>query len=111
MATEEKIIIKHMLKYENVDLEFATLLVGWADAIRKTFYDEGIDEVISTRRLCHIVQTFSIFGKRDKAIALCVNRFDEDTKAAFIDLYEKVDATINAPEEIVEEDLYSDDDV
>ena len=99
MATEEKIIIKHMLKYENVDLEFATLLVGWADAIRKTFYDEGIDEVISTRRLCHIVQTFSIFGKRDKAIALCVNRFDDDTKTAFIDLYEKVDATINAPSE------------
>ena len=63
------------------------------------FYDEGIDEVISTRRLCHIVQTFSIFNKRDKAIALCVNRFDEDTKEAFIDLYEKVDATINAPEE------------
>ena len=99
MATEEKIVIKHMLKYENVDLEFATLLVGWADAIRKTFYDEGIDEVISTRRLCHIVQTFSIFGKRDKAIALCVNRFDDDTKTAFIDLYEKVDATINAPSE------------
>ena len=110
VATEEKIVIKHMQKYENVDLEFATLLVGWADAIRKTFYDEGIDEVISTRRLCHIVQTYSIFGKRDKAIALCVNRFDEDTKAAFIDLYEKVDATINGPEEIVEEDLYSDDD-
>ena len=111
MPTEEKIVMKHMKKFEVMDEEFAKLLVGWADAIRKTFYDEGIDEVISTRRLCHIVQTFSIFGKRDKAIALCVNRFDEDTKAAFIDLYEKVDATINAPEEIVEEDLYSDDDV
>ena len=99
MATEEKIVMKHMAKFEKVDEEFAKLLVGWADAIRKTFYDEGIDEVISTRRLCHIVQTFSIFNKRDKAIALCVNRFDEDTKEAFIDLYEKVDATINAPEE------------
>ena len=98
MATEEKIVMKHMSKFEKVDEEFAKLLVGWADAIRKTFYDEGIDEVISTRRLCHIVQTFSIFGKRDKAIALCVNRFDDDTKEAFIDLYEKVDATINEPQ-------------
>ena len=100
MQTEEKIVMKHMQKFEAIDEEFAKLLVGWADAIRKTFYDEGIDEVISTRRLCHIVQTFSIFGKRDKAIALCVNRFDDDTKEAFIDLYEKVDATINNPEEV-----------
>jgi MoxR-like ATPase len=99
VATEEKIVMKHMKKFEVMDEEFAKLLVGWADAIRKTFYDDGIDEVISTRRLCHIVQTFSIFNKRDKAIALCVNRFDEDTKVAFIDLYEKVDATINAPDE------------
>jgi midasin (ATPase involved in ribosome maturation) len=107
MATEEKIVMKHMQKFEAVDEEFGKLLVGWADAIRKTFYDEGIDEVISTRRLCHIVQTFSIFGKRDKAIALCVNRFDDDTRAAFIDLYEKVDATVNAPsdEELTEEEL------
>ena len=68
---------------------------------------EGIDEVMTTRRLSHIVQTFSIFGKRDKAIALCVNRFDDDTRAAFIDLYEKVDATVNAPsdEELTEEEL------
>ena len=100
IATEEKIVMKHMSKFESIDEEFAKLLVGWADAIRKTFYDEGIDEVISTRRLCHIVQTFSIFGKREKAIALCVNRFDDDTKEAFIDLYEKVDATINNPEEV-----------
>ena len=107
MATEEKIVMKHMQKFEAVDEEFGKLLVGWADAIRKTFYDEGIDEVISTRRLCHIVQTFSIFGRRDKAIALCVNRFDDDTRAAFIDLYEKVDATVNAPsdEELTEEEL------
>ena len=106
MKTEEKIVMKHMKKFEKIDEEFSKLLVGWADAIRKTFYDEGIDEVISTRRLCHIVQTYSIFNKRDKAIALCVNRFDEDTKVAFIDLYEKVDATINAPseEELTEEE-------
>jgi len=105
IKTEEKIVMKHMKKYEKIDEEFSKLLVGWADAIRKTFYDEGIDEVISTRRLCHIVQTFSIFNKREKAIALCVNRFDEDTKAAFIDLYEKVDATINNPEPEVEPEV------
>jgi hypothetical protein len=104
IKTEEKIVMKHMKKFEKIDKEFAKLLVGWADAIRKTFYDEGIDEIISTRRLCHIVQTFSIFNKREKAIALCVNRFDDDTKAAFIDLYEKVDATINAPEEELDEE-------
>ena len=102
--------MKHMKKYEKIDEEFAKLLVGWADAIRKTFYDEGIDEVISTRRLCHIVQTFSIFNKRDKAIALCVNRFDEDTKAAFTDLYEKVDATINGePESNLNPDDFSEE--
>ena len=104
IKVEEKIVMKHMQKFEKIDEEFSKLLVGWADAIRKTFYDEGIDEVISTRRLCHIVQTYSIFNKRDKAIALCVNRFDEDTKAAFIDLYEKVDATINAPEVELDDD-------
>ena len=107
IKVEEKIVMKHMKKFEIMDEEFAKLLVGWADAIRKTFYDDGIDEVISTRRLCHIVQTFSIFKKRDKAIALCVNRFDEDTKDAFKDLYEKVDATINGEPEITlsEEEL------
>ncbi len=92
--TEAKIVQKHMEKFECVDLEFANLLVGWADTIRKTFEDGGVDEIISTRRLCHIIQTFSIFGKRDKAIALCVNRFDRDTKEAFLDLYTKVDATV-----------------
>ena len=96
---EKKILIKHMEKFDCVDDEFANLLVGWADTIRKTFEDEGIDEVISTRRLCHIIQTFSIFGKREKAVELCVNRFDDDTKESFIDLYSKVDATVNYGEE------------
>jgi hypothetical protein len=94
-AVEKKIIAKHMEKFEKIDNEFNDLLVGWADTIRKTFEDGGVDEIISTRRLCHIVQTFSIFGKRDKAIALCVNRFDNDTKEAFLDLYTKVDATVS----------------
>lgn len=99
VATEKKIVMKHMEKFECVDDEFNELLVGWADTIRKTFEDGGVDEIISTRRLCHIVQTFGIFGKRDKAIALCVNRFDDDTKEAFLDLYTKVDASITGSAE------------
>lgn len=91
LTIEKKIILKHMEKFGSVDEDFADKLVTWADIIRKTFYDDGVDEVISTRRLCHIVQTFSIFDKRDKAIDLCISRFDEDTKAAFLDLYSKVD--------------------
>jgi MoxR-like ATPase len=97
---EKKIVIKHMEKFDCLDTDFAEKLVVWADIIRKTFYDDGVDEVISTRRLCHIVQTFSIFNKRDKAIDLCISRFDEDTKEAFLDLYSKVDAEqIIAPED------------
>jgi len=89
---EKKIVLKHMAKFDAIDSDFAEKLVVWADIIRKTFYDDGVDEVISTRRLCHIVQTFSIFNKRDKAIDLCISRFDNDTKEAFLDLYSKVDA-------------------
>lgn len=91
MGTEKKIVLKHMEKFGATDDDFADKLVIWADIIRKTFYDDGVDEVISTRRLCHIVQTFSIFNKRDKAIDLCISRFDDDTKSAFLDLYTKVD--------------------
>ena len=64
----------------------------WADVIRKTYYDGGIDEIISTRRLVHIIEAYSIFKDKMKAIELCVNRFDDDTKASFLDLYTKVDA-------------------
>jgi Mg-chelatase subunit ChlI len=92
LNVEKKIVIKHMEKFDCVDEDFADKLVVWADIIRKTFYDDGVDELISTRRLCHIVQTFSIFDKRDKAIDLCISRFDTDTKDAFLDLYSKVDA-------------------
>lgn len=98
MSTEKKIIQKHMEKFEKIDEAFKDKLVVWADTIRKTYEDEGIDEVISTRRLCHIVQTFSIFGKKDKAIELCISRFDGDTKEAFLDLYTKVDATMDGKE-------------
>jgi len=103
---EKKIVLKHMEKFDCVDSDFADKLVTWADIIRKTFYDDGVDEVISTRRLCHIVQTFSIFEKRDKAIDLCISRFDNDTKEAFLDLYSKVDA-----DEIVTNPYEGDEDV
>ena len=96
---EKKIVLKHMDKFNATDADFADKLVIWADIIRKTFYDDGVDEVISTRRLCHIVQTFSIFEKRDKAIDLCISRFDADTKEAFLDLYSKVDADEIQPED------------
>ena len=91
-AVEKRIIMNHMTKFGVNDTEFADKLVTWGQAIRKTFEDGGVDDIISTSRLCHIVQTFSIFGNRKKAIELCVNRFDVDTRAAFIDLYEKMDA-------------------
>ena len=74
------------------DSEFADNLVKWAGVIRKTFFDGGVDEVITTRRLVHIVQAYSIFGDRLTAITNCVNRFDDDTKQSFLDLYTKVDA-------------------
>ena len=95
---EKKIIKKHMDKFNKVDDDFAEMLTIWSETIRKTFEDGGVDDLISTRRLCHIVQTFSIFGDRQKAIELCVNRFDVDTKEAFIDLYQKVDGTTNVGE-------------
>ena len=98
LNVEKKIVFKHREKFNCMDIDFAEKLVLWADIIRKTFYDDGVDELISTRRLCHIVQTFSIFEKRDKAIDLCISRFDSDTKEAFLDLYSKVDA-----DEIIEE--------
>jgi hypothetical protein len=94
---EKKIVIKHMELYGQVDEDFAENLTKWSTAIRKTFEDGGIDEVISTRRLCHIAQTFAIFKNRKKSIDLCVSRFDEDTRAAFVDLYTKIDAAASAP--------------
>ena len=95
VTIERKIMKKELESAGCADDDFADKLVTWADAIRKTFADGGCDEVISTRRLVHIVSTFGIFGDKMKAIGLCLNRFDEDTKASFLDLYTKVDAGIN----------------
>ena len=106
-ATEKKIVMGSMKKYGTVDAEFATNLFTWAEVIRKTFFDGGVDEVISTRRLDHIVKAFAIFGDKLQSIELCVARFDDDTKASFIDLYTKIDAGISLTGE--EEEAYSED--
>ncbi len=95
---EKKIITKELNSVGKSDDDFAENLVTWADVIRKTFADGGCDEVISTRRLVHIVETYGIFGDKMKSIGLCLNRFDDDTKASFLDLYSKVDAGATAEE-------------
>ncbi len=102
-TVEKKIVNNHMKKFGADDSEFTDKLVAWAQAIRKTFLDGGVDEIISTRRLTHIAQTFSIFNDRMKAIELCVNRFDEDTRAGFLDLYTKIDDDVNAMDEALSE--------
>ncbi len=99
VRTEKKIIEKELQSVGREDSDFADKLVMWADTIRKTFDDGGCDEVISTRRLVHIVNTFGIHNDKMKAISLCLNRFDDDTKASFLDLYTKIDSGIN-PDEV-----------
>jgi hypothetical protein len=97
MAIEKKIIKKELTLLGCADDEFAERLVAWADIIRKTFFDGGVDELIATRRLTHVVKAFSIFGDRLKAVELCVARFDDETKESFLDLYKKVDADASNP--------------
>jgi len=92
----ETAILKKVAESLNAyDAEFVERLVAWAEIIRKTFYDGGVDEIVSTRRLVHIVRAFSIFGKRKKAIEVCVARFDDETKQSFLELYAKIDANLN----------------
>ena len=91
-AQEMKIVYNVADSLGCVDKDFCTRLVDWADIIRKTFYDGGIEEIISTRRLVHIIRAYSIFQDKAKAIQVCVNRFDDETKQAFLELYDKVDA-------------------
>jgi hypothetical protein len=88
---EHKIILNNMQELGCVDEDFADKLVTWAEVIRKTYLEDAIDELISTRRLVHIVKAFSMFKVRQKAIELCINRFDADTKNAFLDLYNKME--------------------
>ena len=106
-TAEQKILLNVADAVGVDDKDFCKRLVDWADIIRKTFYDGGIEEIISTRRLVHIIRAYAIFGKKEKAIAVCVNRFDDETKQSFLELYDKVDADFEfdkAEDEAYEED-------
>ena len=92
---ESDILRKVAEQLDCYDADFVERLVAWGEIIRKTFYDGGVDEIISTRRLVHIIRAFSIFKKRSKAIEVCVNRFDDETKSSFMELYAKIDATVD----------------
>jgi len=95
---EIKLLGLHADRVGVKDDEFVKKLVDWADIIRKTFYDGGIEELISTRRLVHILRAYSIFKNKAKAIQVCINRFDDETKQSFMELYDKVDADFEMPE-------------
>ena len=95
MSVERKILDKVFASLDVDAGDFSERLVTWADIIRKTFYEGGIDEIIATRRLVHIANAYAIFGDRKKAIELCIARFDEDTKTSFLDLYSKVDEEVS----------------
>ena len=106
-SSEEKILLNVAESIGVQDKDFCKRLVDWADIIRKTFYDGGVEEIISTRRLVHILRAYSIFGNKEKAMKVCVNRFDEETKQSFIELYDKVDAEFKintAEDKMYEED-------
>lgn len=106
---ERNILLKHMTAYGVIDDEFADKLVAWSSIIRKTFESDGVDELISTRRLCHIVKTYSIYKDRLKSISKCIARFDDDTRAAFSDLYTKINGE-SAPVRPEVDNVFHDDD-
>ena len=91
-TVENKILEKIATTLGVNDADFCKRLVDWGDIIRKTFYDGGIEEIISTRRLVHIIRAYAIFNNKQKAIQVCINRFDDETKQSFLELYDKVDA-------------------
>ena len=99
---EEKIVSTKLASAGKKDDKFAHNLVTWADVIRKTYNDGGVDEIISTRRLVHIAEAYGIFKNKMKAISVCTNRFDDDTKTSFVDLYTKVDSGASV-EQILED--------
>jgi len=94
VAIEQKMLKNYCTELDCCDEDFQKNLVNWADIIRKTFAEGGVDEVISTRRLVHIIRAFAIFGDRLKAIKVCLNRFDEETKQSFLELYDKIDVDV-----------------
>jgi len=94
-AIETKILTKIAKLLNVVDDEFIKKLVDWGDSIRKTFYEGGVDEIISTRRLVHIIKAYAIFGNKSKAIKIATNRFDDCVKTAFLNLYNTLDEHFN----------------
>ena len=106
-ATEYKILYKVGVELGLAEVDFYKRLADWADIIRKTFYDGGIEEVISTRRLVHIVRAYSIFKDKAKAMQVCLNRFDDETKQSFMELYDKVDVDFQMPSENVDDVPFS----
>ena len=103
VVTERKILSKEMALSGDVDMDFCEKLVDWADVIRKTYYEGAIDDVVTTRRLVHIVNAFRMFGDKLKSIQMCISRFDEETRLSILDLYTKIDAGVNPMEEVTEE--------
>ena len=95
VATETKMLKGYAKSLGIDDANFCKRLADWGDIIRKTFYDGGVDEVISTRRLVHIIRAYGIFGDKGKAINICLNRFDDETRQSFMDLYDAVDADVS----------------
>ena len=104
---EKKILNNTLKSYGKSDAKFVDKLTTWADVIRKTYFDGGVDEIISTRRLVHITQAYSIFDNKMKAIQMCTNRFDDDTKNSFVELYTKVDSGASV-EDILEDQRKAD---
>ena len=104
-ATEQRILEGVALDLGVEDRDFCKRIVDWADIIRKTFYDGGIEEIISTRRLVHIIRAYSIFNDKAKAIQVCTNRFDDETKQCFLELYDKVDVDFKMPTAVSNEIL------
>ena len=102
-AVEKKIVAKELESAGRPDEEFATQLTAWSDIIRKTFYEGGVDEIIATRRLVHIAKAYGIFGDRLKAVKMALNRFDEETKEAFLDLYTKLDDKVDKEQSELDE--------
>jgi len=107
VAIEKKILNNTLKASGKSDVKFVDKLTTWADVIRKTYFDGGVDEIISTRRLVHITQAFAIFDNKMKAIQMCTNRFDDDTKNSFVELYTKVDSGASV-EDIIEDQRKAD---
>jgi hypothetical protein len=104
-TTEQKILEGIALDLGVEDRDFCKRLCDWGEVIRKTFYDGGIEEIISTRRLVHIIRAYAIFQDKAKAIQVCINRFDDETKQSFLELYDKIDADFQMPTEVSNEVL------